>query len=68
MKTKRFDYNFRPLQMNVSFAVDGSVPGRQSYDADADEYTPDYTLTPLVIQPCISCMDKVYLTFEKGPG
>lgn len=58
MKTKRFDYNFRPLQMNVSFAVDGSVPGRQSYDADADEYTPDYTLTPLVIQPCISCMDK----------
>lgn len=58
MKTRRFDYNFRPLRLNISFTVDGSVPARQTYDADAGEYTPDYTLTPLIIQPNISCMDK----------
>ena len=49
MKTKRFDFNFRPLQINVSFSVDGSVPDRQTYDADNGEYTPDYTVTPAII-------------------
>lgn len=58
MKTRRFDYNFRPLQLNIGFSVDGSVPSRQSYDADTCEYTPDYTLTPLIIQPNVGCMDK----------
>lgn len=58
MKTRRFDFNFRPLRINVGFAVDGSVPNKQNYDADSDTYTPDYTLTPLIIQPLISCMDK----------
>lgn len=58
MKTRRFDFNFRPLQINVGFAVDGSVPNKQNYDADTGEYTPDYTLTPLIIQPQVSCMDK----------
>lgn len=58
MKTKRFDYNFRPLQINISLAVDGSVPDRQNYDAEAAEYTPDYTITPLIIQPIVSILDK----------
>ena len=58
MKTRRFDFNFRPLQINIGFAVDGSVPNKQNYDADTSTYTPDYTLTPLIIQPQVSCMDK----------
>lgn len=58
MRTKRFDFNFRPLQINRSISVVGSVPGRQNYDADSGEYTPDYTITPLVIQPTISRLDK----------
>lgn len=58
MKTKRFDFNFRPLQINIGFAVGGSVPNKQNYDADTRIYTPDYTLTPLSIQPQISCIDK----------
>lgn len=58
MKTKRFDFNFRPLQINVCMSVEGSVPDVQNYDADTDEYTPDYTITPLTIQPGISRLDK----------
>lgn len=58
MKVKRFDFNFRPLQINVCMAVAGSVPDRQNYNADANEYTPDYNLTPLIIQPTVSRMDK----------
>ncbi len=58
MKVKRFDFNFKPLQIDISLSVVGSVPDRQNYDADADEYTPDYTITPLVIQPQISRMDR----------
>ena len=41
MKTRRFDFNFRPLQLNITISVDGSVPDRQNYNADTDEYTPD---------------------------
>lgn len=58
MKTRRFDFNFRPLQINVGISIDGSVPDKQNYDADTGEYTPDYTITPLIIQPTISRMDK----------
>lgn len=58
MKTKRFDFNWKPLQLQISFAIEGSVPDKQNYNADTQEYTPDYTLTPLVIQPCVSILDK----------
>lgn len=44
--------------MNVCLAVAGSVPDVQFYDADNDTYTPDYTLTPLIIQPSVSRLDK----------
>lgn len=58
MKTRRFDFNYRPLQINKSLSEDGSVPGVQNYDADTNTYTPDYTLTPLILQPRISLLDK----------
>lgn len=58
MKTKRFDFNWKPLQLQISFAVDGSVPGQQNYNVDTQEYTPDYTLTPFILQPVISILDK----------
>lgn len=58
MKTRRFDFNFRPLQINRSIDVDGSVPDRQTYDAETGTYTPDYTLTNLVLQAHVSRFDK----------
>lgn len=58
MKTKRFDFNWKPLQLQVSFSVAGSVPDQQNYNADTQEYTPDYGLTPLIIQPVVSILDK----------
>lgn len=58
MKTKRFDFNFKPLQLNITISVDGSVPDKQNYNGDADEFTPDYTLTPLILQPRVSRLDK----------
>lgn len=58
MKTKRFDFNFKPLQLNITISVDGSVPDRQNYNADTDEFTPDYTLTALILQPQVSRLDK----------
>ena len=57
MKTRRFDFDFRPLAITSSVSVEGSVPGRQTYDANTDTYVPDYTLAPLVIQPRVSAMD-----------
>ena len=58
MKVKRIDFNFKPLQINRSFTTVGNVPNRQNYDAATGEYTPDYTLTNLIIQPEISLIDK----------
>lgn len=58
MKTRRFDFNWKPLQLQISFAVSGSVPDKQNYSTDTQEYTPDYTLTPLIIQPAVSIIDK----------
>lgn len=57
-RTKRFDFNFKPLRIIASFDVDNSVPGVQSYDAVADEFLPDYTITPLTLQLRASCQDK----------
>ena len=58
MKTRRFDFNFKPLQLNITISADGSVPDRQNYNADTDEFTPDYTLTALILQPQVSRLDK----------
>lgn len=58
MKTRRFDFNWRPLRLQLAIFVDGSVPGSQNYNADTQEYTPDYTITPVIVQPVISILDK----------
>lgn len=58
MKTRRFDFNWKPLLLQVSFSTEGSVPSEQNYNADTAEYTPDYTITPLIIQPAVSILDK----------
>ncbi len=58
MKTRRFDFNFKPLQLSLSFAVVDSVPDKQNYNGDFQEYTPDYTITPVIIQPTVAIMDK----------
>lgn len=56
-KTKRLDVNYTPLQVSGSIEVVGSVPDRQIYSADTKEYTPDYTLTPLVLFPRCNATD-----------
>ena len=58
MKTRRFDFNWKPLQLQISFAVEGSVPDKQNYNAHTGEFTPDYTLTPFILQPVVSILDK----------
>ncbi len=58
MKTKRFDFNFKPLRILTSFGVSGSVPGRQVYDGNNDGHIPDYRLTPLVLRLSVNRQDK----------
>lgn len=58
MRTRRLDFNWKPLQVDMSLSVSGSVPDRQSYNADANEFVPDYTKTPVVIQPIVGIIDK----------
>ena len=57
MKTKRFDWNYKPLKVLKSIEVIGSVPTSQQYDAVAEEWTPDYTLVNLILQPHVSIVD-----------
>ena len=60
MKTKRLDFNYRPLRFSKSISLVGSVPGTQTYDAEQaaeDRYSPDYTITPLAIQPSLGVVD-----------
>ena len=58
MKTKRFDFDFKPLRILTSFGVQGSVPGRQVYDGNLGEYTPDYDLTALTLRLSVCRQDK----------
>lgn len=58
MKTKRYDFNYIPLNVSLALNVMGSVPAVQSYDGATAEYTPDYTITPLSIYPYVSQMDR----------
>lgn len=56
-RKKRIDVNYAPLQCSGDIETVGSVPGRQIYSADTKEYTPDYTLTPLVLFPRCNATD-----------
>ena len=58
MKTRRLDFNWKPLQLQISMTVESGVPDVQNYDSDLNEYTPDYGLTPLVIQPYVSVYEE----------
>lgn len=57
METRLFTFNYRPLQFLHHIEAIGSVPAIQSYNADLDEYTPDYELVPLILQPKLSVVD-----------
>ena len=50
-KGKRLSIDYRPLQTSGAIEVTGSVPARQVYQAQLEEHTPDYTLTPLTLFP-----------------
>lgn len=56
-KHKKFEINYRPLQMSGGIEVVGSVPDTQVYQADKKEYTPDYSLTPLTLFPRCNATD-----------
>jgi hypothetical protein len=57
MRKYRFDFNFAPLTFTHSLMVSGSVPAQQTYNADEDEYVPDYKVTPLVLLPQVGIID-----------
>ena len=58
MLTKRIDKTYRPLELVYSIATLNSVPTTQQYDSDANEWTPDYGIVPLVLQPHVFVYDK----------
>lgn len=58
MKYKKIDFKYTPLQINLSQSVSGSVTLEQTYDADQNEYSPNYELTPCALQPIISIIDR----------
>jgi len=61
-RQKKIQVNYRPLQTSGKIEVVGSVPSVQVYQADKDEYTPDYTLTPLTLFPRCNATDPSALT------
>ena len=54
---KRMHISFTPLRTSGAIEVVGSVPRRQTWSADTGEFTPDYTLTPLVLMPRCNATD-----------
>lgn len=58
MKYKRLDFKYTPLQVNTSKTISGSVPLEQTYDANQNEYVPNYELTPCALQPVVGIIDR----------
>lgn len=56
-KQKKVTINYKPLKTSSAMEVIGSVANRQFYNAATDEYTPDYTLTPLTLFPRCTATD-----------
>lgn len=53
---KRIQINYKPLDKSVTLSpIGGSTV--QQYNATVNEYVPDYTLVPLVVQPSVSITD-----------
>lgn len=65
MKQKKIIMNYKPLSLSMSMDVVGSVAGKQSYSADLNTYTPDYTITPLVLMPRCIAVDQDGLIQQK---
>jgi len=61
-KQRKIEINYRLLQTSCNIEVVGSVPDMQVYQADKAEYTPDYTLTPLVLFPRCNATDPEAVT------
>lgn len=57
MLTRRFDFKYTPLSVSSSISTIGGVPPEQTYDAESGEYSPDYSLTPCIIQPTVGIID-----------
>ena len=57
MKIRKVNIKFRPLVPIMSIDTIGSVAGSQSYSSDFKEFTPDYTITPLTLQPLCDVID-----------
>ena len=57
MKTKKIDIKFRPLVPLISIDTVGAVAGSQSYSSDFKEFTPDFTIAPLTLQPLCGVID-----------
>lgn len=64
-KSKKIRVNYSLLKTACSIETVGSVPASQIYQADLGEYTPDYTLTPLVLFPRCTAIDPDALTAEQ---
>lgn len=56
-RQRKITINYRPLQISGGIEVVGSVPDLQVYQADKNEYAPDYTLTPLTLFPRCNATD-----------
>lgn len=54
---KRLTISRRPLQTSGGIEIVGSVPSLQVFQAEDGTYTPDYTLTPLVLFPRCNATD-----------
>ena len=50
--------NYQPLRASISIVVVSSVPDRQTYSALTKQYTPDYTLAPLILKPLCNAIDR----------
>lgn len=57
MKTKRLDFNYKPLRVLHSLGPSSTVPAAQSYDASQNTWVPDYTATYLLLQESIDIID-----------
>jgi hypothetical protein len=64
-KQRKIEINYRLLQTSCNIEVVGSVPDMQVYQADKAEYTPDYTLTPLVLFPRCNATILINAIFHK---
>lgn len=58
MLTKRIDKAYRPLELVYSIEALNSVPTIQQYDSDTNEWTPDYGIVPLILQPHVFVYDR----------